>query len=455
MPNGKLFIISGKDNSEEKLSNRKDRVAIALVDPDSSYKNGFHLLSILCSCGLALSIFTLIPRHNSILEPSYWYEIIFPAGFMLIFWTVALALDFFVLTEKDVLITIQLFFKNFLASLLTWNTIFFLCHMIWTTVLEYNHPMPLFGSICYCITTIVSYASLPILMPAKFSEEDGFKVKMKNFILYRMLWFEIPIIISILKHIFESLQNTSAQCVIALLIPISKRFTIWTFSKMMHRLVETENERANLTLTVTVNLSYSLFAVTSLVGARSETAFCVLVVDILMQLKMTYQIVKLHKQVMVDGHENSKMKQRNAIMKLLLAELCEGVVPLAYAIGFSMAYYGPNAELIGNVRNGYWQYKPVEDVSRTFLLMFGLFAVDFVSLSLNWRILWNYCDIDLFKKFCIVMKKFWHILAIKLVSNIYIFFVYNDVNFGNDITHQFCWITDDRNCSTIANSTEG
>lgn len=455
MANEKLFVISGKDNSEEELSNRKNSVARALVNSKIGYKNGFHLLSILCSCGLALSIFTLIPRHNSILEPSYWYEIIFPAGFMIMFWTVALALDFFVLTEKDVLITAVLFFKNFLASLLTWNTVFFMCYMFWTAALEYNHPMPLFGAVCYCITTIISYASLPILMPSKFAEEDGFKAKMKNFILYRMLWFEIPISIGILRHTFNFLQNTSAQCVIALLIPISKRFTSCTFSKMMHRLVGTENERANLALVVTVNLSYGLFAVTSLVGARIETVFCVVVVDILMQLKMTYQIVKLHKQVMVDGHEKSKMNQRNAIMKLLLAELCEGVVPLAYAIGFSMAYYGPNAELIGNVRNGYWQYKPVEDVSRTFLVTFGLFAVDFVSLSLNWSILWNCCHVNLFKEFCIVMKKYWHILAIKLVSNIYLFFVYNDVNFGNDTTHQFCWITDDRNCSTIADSTEG
>ena len=69
-------------------------------------------------------------------------------------------------------------------------------------------------------------------------------------------------------------------------------------------------------------------------------------------------------------------------MKLVLAELCEGLTPLAYAISFSMAYYGPNAELLGNIKSDYWHYEAVQDVSWTFLVLLGYFQLTLSSLHL-------------------------------------------------------------------------
>ena len=41
------------------------------------------------------------------------------------------------------------------------------------------------------------------------------------------------------------------------------------------------------------------------------------------------------------------------VNKLVLAELTEGMTPVVYVIGIAMAYYGYNATIIGNVKNGY------------------------------------------------------------------------------------------------------
>ena len=37
------------------------------------------------------------------------------------------------------------------------------------------------------------------------------------------------------------------------------------------------------------------------------------------------------------------------------------MAPIAYAIGFSCAYYGYNSTILGNVKNDYWGYEKVED----------------------------------------------------------------------------------------------
>ena len=74
----KIFIISPMETSTVQSSNRNgDEIAEASPVPDIKYRNGLHVLTILCCSALATSIFALIPRHNSIIEPSYWFEINF------------------------------------------------------------------------------------------------------------------------------------------------------------------------------------------------------------------------------------------------------------------------------------------------------------------------------------------------------------------------------------------
>ena len=168
---------------------------------------------------------------------------------------------------------------------------------------------------------------------------------------------------------------------------------------------------------------------------------------------MSYRIIKSHQKVTSYGDESVKREKRKTIMKLVLAELCEGLVPLTYAICFAMAYYGPNAELIGNVRNGYWQYKIVDDASSTFLVMLGLFTMDLVCLSLNAYIIKIYGDVNIFKEVCIVLEKYWYIMALELANAPYHHFLLNDINGAMDLTLKFDWIINGQNNQTNPNST--
>ena len=159
---------------------------------------------------------------------------------------------------------------------------------------------------------------------------------------------------------------------------------------------------------------------------------------------MTYQIFKLHKKVNPYGNEAIILDKRKAVLRLVLAELCEGLIHLAYIIGFVMAFYGPNSKLIGNVGNGDWHYQAVVDVSHTLRVMIALFFMDLASLSMNAIIIWMKCQVNIFQKFCYVLQKYWLILALKLTYNIYTYFLTNDVNNGSDRTYEFSWLTNNK-----------
>ena len=57
--------------------------------------------------------------------------------------------------------------------------------------------------------------------------------------------------------------------------------------------------------------------------------------------------------------EKSLQKLKKSVQILVLAESLEIIIPLAYLLCFVIAYYGPNADILGNIKNGYWQYQEI------------------------------------------------------------------------------------------------
>ena len=444
MASEKVFSITGKEVPKEKEGERNDKeMAEATDSSNAKYINGLHVFTILFGCGLAMSILALIPRHNSIEESQYWFEIIFVLGFGSIIVTPAVILDLHILMGKDSIVTIWVYLKVVLVHILTLSILFCFCYTLWTIVLGYNPPMPFVANVCLIPGGIVQFITVPMLGISRLLEKKEFKRKRNHYFMFQLLWILVLMVKGLLSLIFEQLQNSDAQCIIAVLLPIVKRCTNSVFSKQMKKMIETENDIGNVLVSVSINYSYGLWAAISLVGARSTTMVCMVAVEFFMQLNMTYRIIKLHKKVTILKDMQAMMEKKKEILKLLLAELSEGLVPLAYAIGFAMTYYGPNGNLYGNDKR-YWQYREVEDASWTFRVMFGLFALDLICLLLNSTILWIYSNTNLFKEFCILMKKYWYVMAFKLVNNFLIYFNTLDVNGASDTTFNFAWITSNK-----------
>ena len=154
------------------------------------------------------------------------------------------------------------------------------------------------------------------------------------------------------------------------------------------------------------------------------------------------------------GLENHSGEKRDKVKTLVLAELTEGITPIAYAVGFAMAYYGPNGSILGNIRNSYWGYNEVEDVSHLFLMMSLLFGVDTLCIFLNSFILFKFTDVNLYQHFCEILKKYWPFMAIKFALNLCGNFAANDINFGMDSTGKIEWITSEGISKLMVNSTE-
>ena len=101
------------------------------------------------------------------------------------------------------------------------------------------------------------------------------------------------------------------------------------------------------------------------------------------------------------------------IEELVLTEKIETLVPLTYLICFAIAYYGPNSEILGNVKLDLWHFKPVLDIGNYMKTLFTLFAVDLTSLVINGIILQTTYNINVLKIFQNIQSEFWLIMAVQ------------------------------------------
>ena len=101
------------------------------------------------------------------------------------------------------------------------------------------------------------------------------------------------------------------------------------------------------------------------------------------------------------------------IAELTLTERIETLVPLTYMICYAIAYYGPNAEILGSVKLEIWHFKSLLDIGNYMKNLFILFAVDFMSFIINGIILQTTCNINIFKMLKKIQSEFWLIMAVQ------------------------------------------
>ena len=148
---------------------------------------------------------------------------------------------------------------------------------------------------------------------------------------------------------------------------------------------------------------------------------------------MTHKIVQLGnkiKTIKTKTTENLNAAKQKMVTNLALSELTEGMVPVVYAVGISIGYYGYNGTILGNIKNGYWEYQPIDNIGYLFQMMVLLFGVDVLSFLINYLILSTMTNVNLFSEFCRIMNKYWQFIAVCFALNMMTMFLTKDINLG-------------------------
>ena len=99
-------------------------------------------------------------------------------------------------------------------------------------------------------------------------------------------------------------------------------------------------------------------------------------------------------------------------MGLVLGER-KSINTLSYLLLIIMAFFGPNAELLGNIKLQIWQFqRPILDINAYILRVSLLMFVDLLSLVINGILIWRICQVSIFRIFKKLQKSFWYLFAV-------------------------------------------
>ena len=91
---------------------------------------------------------------------------------------------------------------------------------------------------------------------------------------------------------------------------------------------------------------------------------------------------------------------------LALKEFLEVMIPGIYCLSFVAAFYGPNAGIIGNVRNDYWAYEKVDDLGYKLNKIVIFFVFDAIRGLIFGLFLWNFSRSNLYAAYCYITQNY-------------------------------------------------
>ena len=350
---------------------------------------------------LSTLLISLVPSHDLVLHPENWYEILYHG--MIIF--TAIYLYYCVLAESVLNLTYIMLKRNIFLVILQGAVammIWLSCtYYSWTQILEYQYPVPFLGIIGAIPTMAFSLLIVWFRFPKDWRKDSRFQRRML-FLIFQVCC--AITLIFIYQSTLEAIRNADFenQHFVSLALPIIRELSIWIETKLIEKCFNGDERRAKIFLQYAVSTNHAI-TLCYFIGsfATDKTSWLLMIVDFSINILTSLQIVWNKK-----FHPQDIQKQIHLLQELSVNELVEFHGPLSFILGISVAFYGPNAKIIGNVGNSYWAFTAIEDINRTLLITGIFFLIDFSSTLVSATILWLACKINLWKALFELQKEF-------------------------------------------------
>ena len=396
--------------------------------------------------------YTIIPRHNSIVHPSYWLEVLLPVYTSFLLSAGSFLLDMILFFKESSLKSIKVYFKMYFLILLVCTILYILCYTFWSVMLGLNHPMPYLAIICLLPTWGILPLGHYFILPAHLLKKDDFRRKLKIYSYY-FTWFILMIAQNEVLSILFAHAPSGFQFLVVFLLAACQKFDTKIRNKMIIKMMGETNEEAMAILTIDINVLYSSFIAVRLTGAEWATVCASVLTGFILHLQLTYRIIQDFGKIKQNGTDSQNRERSIRITKLIITEAIEGLTPIVYAISMAMAFYGPNDYIFRNVGNNYMS-KAMKDIGPLFRTMSILFIVDTLSVIVNSFLLWKILNVNMMSEFGKFLNKYWFLIAVPLELSMSLYLACKDVNLGIDETYSYPWISDDGREYLIYNLTD-
>jgi len=211
-----------------------------------------------------------------------------------------------------------------------------------------------------------------------------------------------------------NMVHPNYQWCLAIFFTLLKKFNIWWYTELARKASGGQENIARPVAIYGICVMHSI-SLTVLLGANitSTAAYLLMACDCIINTVSCVKIVKTHRHSIVTVNN----KHNEALKCLALKEFLELIIPAIYSASFLIAFYGPNAEIIGGVKSEYWEYDRVDNLNNKFEKIAIFFTLDFIRGISFGLVLWRFCRLNLFKSYCFIIQKYGLQVMLCIVAN--------------------------------------
>ena len=434
-------IENEKEDAELRSQKRKEIFSNIVRSTSSNsvpYKHAFYaFLGILTSI-TATSFFTLIPAHNVIEDPSYWFEfiILFCCPFLIVL-AVGTKHDFFWCTNLKLFMKTRFIIELWIAMVTISVIAFGAITFVWVYILGYQNPVPFQGYLLFFCALAGSLMTIWYRLPQEWRDKKHIR---KRFLFYLIHLLYASISTSVYASfttIFLTIPS-EFQWVFAMCLPLVKELNIAVFIYINMFTSDGDYDGGSIYNNFYMMVDHTAFlAFTVGSTATSITSIVIIIEDFITNILISLYLIHLARQ---DETSANLEKMIKLLYTIILNEWVETVIPLGYLICLLMGYYGPNSEIIGDVGCSYWHYNAIEDIVHTINFLSTFFLVDILSLFVSNFLLSKFAGIQMYQGFAELEKEFGKAFAAKITIAITGKFGLNFIASAIDNTGSFDWI---------------
>ena len=392
-----------KSFQEEISRNREMRFRRIVMNQPNEFSFSEYLVWPFC---LVLIMFsstiplTLIPAHDLLQFPNYWYESLFH-GVLLSTWSCAYwcVMAGMVLNINYILLPKSILHVTLIGNI-TWVSLQISSYYLWTEVLAYHYPIPFFAFVMAFSMNLFVCVVIWLRLTMTANNYVDLRKRMANYFLFII----VTIILAFMyQQIIKLIRNSSEkhQPFVALLFPVMRELGIALGSRFAVNCPNGDERGTKIFLKYCIASSHTI-TLCNVIGSHASvvTSWVLMGVDFIQNILLCLLIVWNKKRYPCRIHD-----QINALQNLAVSELVE-FQAISFVLVIAVAYYGPNSSILGNVSNSYWAFNEIKDIAQTLTNMGTLFLVDFSSTLVGGTILWFCCQINLLNAFVELQKEF-------------------------------------------------
>ena len=377
------------------------------------------------------TIITLWPQSNVIKYPEYWFESLGPiiTGYLIVDAANTITNATIVMN----VVTLQSWKKYFqllMSIVIGYVASYVSIYLIWVHGFSYRHPMPFIGQACLMISYIVKVISFWFLFPQNERKNKDFRKRLIGYMCLFPLYFLIAQAYTQLSSLFFSVPLNVQWC-LGFFVPVLKKFNMWIAAKIAFKAAGGATISAKLAMICGVGGMHSFMMVLLLASkVQPMTAYLVMTLDCLPNLWSCVKIVKMHRHrsdvsstLTPSSDDAAKTQLKEAVQCLTLKESLELFIPVVYCASFVIAYHGPNAKIMGNIRNDYWQFEKVENLFGKLSTVGIFFTIDAVRAIISALSLWYFCEINVCKTYCHIMYHYGILILFYIMAALNVVFI--------------------------------